>query len=102
MRLTRQTRRTVWYPFKIDKSSKKSLTPPKVILTKKSIYEPILQNLNGRYFLDDLFKKKLSYRLAEKDAVKQKVLSFQEDGQKRKMVIKSEFTPLLDWKMFYF
>ena len=31
---------------------------------------------------------------SRKNAVKQKVLSFQEDGQKRKMVIKIEFTPL--------
>ena len=31
---------------------------------------------------------------AKKDAVKQKVLSFHEDGQKGKMVIKIEFTPL--------
>ena len=44
-------------------------------------------------------------RRVEKDAVKQKVLSFQEDGQKRKMVIKTEFTPelsLTDCKNFPF
>ena len=31
---------------------------------------------------------------SQKDATKQKVLSFQEVGQNRKMVIKIEFTPL--------
>ena len=39
---------------------------------------------------------------AEKDVVKKKVLSFQEDGQKRKIVIKVEFTPLSDCKSFSF
>ena len=40
--------------------------------------------------------------------MKQKVISFQEDGQKRKMVIKIEFTPLIshspdpDRKIFSF
>ena len=33
-------------------------------------------------------------RRAEKDATKQKVLSFRKIGQKRKMVVKIEFTPL--------
>ena len=33
---------------------------------------------------------------AEKYAIKQEVLSFQEDGQKCKMVLKIEFTPLPD------
>ena len=36
----------------------------------------------------------LASRRAEKDATKQKVLSFQIVGQKRKMVVKIEFTPL--------
>ena len=40
--------------------------------------------------------------MLEKDAVKQKVLSFQEDGQKRKMVIKIEFTALSDCKIVPF
>ena len=38
--------------------------------------------------------KKLSSWQAEKDAVKQKVISFKDDGQKSKMVVKIEFTPL--------
>ena len=37
-------------------------------------------------------------RRAEKDAVKRKVLSFKDNGLKRKMVIKIEFTPLSDRK----
>ena len=39
-------------------------------------------------------------RQFEKDAIKQKVLSFKKDGQRRKMVIKSEFTPLSDRTSF--
>ena len=42
---------------------------------------------------------KIISRQAEKYAVKQKVLSFQEDGKKRKMVIKIEFTPLSKFKL---
>ena len=42
---------------------------------------------------------KWSSQRAQKDAVKQKVLYLQEDGQKRKMVIKIEFTPLSDCKI---
>ena len=45
---------------------------------------------------------KWSSRWAEKDAVKQKVLTFQEDGQKRKMVIKIEYNSLTDDRLQYF
>ena len=48
--------------------------------------------------LDKFFFEIFSSRRAEqaeKDATKQKVMSFQEIGQKRKMVIKIEFNPLL-------
>ena len=39
----------------------------------------------------------------ESDATKQKILSLQEVGQKRKIVVKIEFTPLsLDRKIFPF
>ena len=38
----------------------------------------------------------------KKNAVKKKVLSFQEDGKKRKMGIKIEFTPRLDCKILLF
>ena len=42
-------------------------------------------------------------RRAESDATKQKILSLQEVGQKRKIVVKIEFTPLsLDRKIFPF
>ena len=41
-------------------------------------------------------------RRAEKDAGKEKVLPFQEDGQKRKMVVKIEFTPIPDWNFVPF
>ena len=37
---------------------------------------------------------KVSSRRAEKDAIKQKVLSFNDDGQKRNMVVKIKFTLL--------
>ena len=59
---------------------------------------PTLPNLNGRSILDNFFK--LSSRQAEKYSVKQKVLSFQEDSQKRKMVIKSNL-PLFLTAIFY-
>ena len=55
---------------------------------------PILQNLKGKSVLDKQIFGNGSSRRAEKDTVKQKVVSFQEDGQKRKIVIKIEFTPL--------
>ena len=45
---------------------------------------------------------KWSFRRAEKYAVKKKVLSFKNDGQKCKMVVKIEFTPLPHCKMFPF
>ena len=45
----------------------------------------------------------LSTSAAESDATKQKILSLQEVGQKRKIVVKIEFTPLsLDRKIFPF
>ena len=45
-----------------------------------------------------IFFWKWSSRRAESDATKQKILSLQEIGQKRKMVVKIEFTPLsLSW-----
>ena len=58
---------------------------------------PILQNLKGRSALDNFFLKMIlstSWN-SEKDATKQKVLSRQGIGQKRKMVIKIDSTPLL-------
>ena len=59
----------------------------------KVFLSPTLQSLKGKSVLDNFFWK-WSSRRAEKDATKQKVLSFQEIGQNRKIVIKSEFTPL--------
>ena len=53
----------------------------------------VLQKLNRRSVSDSFLKMILSWR-AEKDAFKEKVLSFQKQGQKRKLVIKIEFTPL--------
>ena len=47
----------------------------------KVFLRPILQNLKGR-----------SSRRAESDAIKQQILSFREVGQKRKIVVKTEFT----------
>ena len=40
--------------------------------------------------------------LDEPKKMQKKVISFQEDSQKRKMVIKSEFTPLSDCKIVPF
>ena len=68
----------------------------------KVLLSPILQNLKGRSVLE---KKnwKWSSRRAEKDATKQIVIYFQEVSQKRKMVVKIEFTPLSPGcKMFTF
>ena len=64
----------------------------------KVFLSPILQNVKGTL---DTFFLKWSSRRAEKDATKQKVLSFQEVGQKRKMVIKI-YCVLLCSTMFYY
>ena len=50
----------------------------------------------GQFFL------KLSSRRAEKNAVKREVQFFQENGQKCKIVIKIEFTPLSDCNILPF
>ena len=56
----------------------------------KVFLRPILQNLKGRSVLDKFF--------FENDPLdelnQQKILSFQEVGQKRKIEVKIEFTPL--------
>ena len=59
-----------------------------------------LQNLNGRSVLDNIYFEKDSR--AEKDAVQQKVLSLKDDGQKHKMLVKIEFTPLTHCNIFNF
>ena len=48
----------------------------------------------GKVRFEQIFFWKWSSRRAEKDDTKQKVLSFQEICQKRKLVIKIEFTHL--------
>ena len=69
-------------------------------MMNKVFLSPILQNLKGKF--GQIFWK-WSSQQAEKDAVKQKVLSFHKDGQKQKMVIKIEFTLLSsDCKMLPF
>ena len=68
--------------------------------TFKVFLSPILQNLNKRYILDNL-KKRFSW-WAEKDAVKEKILSLQEYGQKPKMVIKIQFSPSCWLEIFPF
>ena len=47
----------------------------------------------GQFFLSDWWVKNDS-------AVKYKILSLQEEAQKRRMVIKKQFTPFSDWKIF--
>ena len=80
-------------------NNKRPFFLPKI---NKVFLRPILQNLKGRSVLDNFFWK-WSSRRAESDATKQKILSFQEVGQKRKIVVKIEFTPLsLDRKIFPF
>ena len=66
------------------------------VSTYKSISEPNFtkSESEGKISFGHFFWK-WSSRRAEKDATEQiKVLSYQEVGQKRKMVIKIEFTPL--------
>ena len=63
----------------------------------KVFLRPISQNLKGRSVLDKHFFEndpldELNHN--ESDATKQKILSLQEVGQKRKIVVKIEFTPL--------
>ena len=65
-----------------------------------SISEPNFTNSEIKVRFGQL-KKWSSWR-AEKNATKQKVLSFQEVGKKRKMVIKIEFTPLPHRKILPF
>ena len=56
---------------------------------------PILQNLKGRSVLDNIFFENDPTDVrAEKDATKQKVIYFQEIGQKCKVLIKIGFIPL--------
>ena len=70
--------------------------------TNKVFLRPILQNLKGRSVLNNFFFK-WSSRRAEAYATKQKVVSFQEIVQKRKIVDQIEFNPLsLDRKIVPF
>ena len=70
-------------------NNKRPFCLPKI---NKVFLGPILQNLKGRSVLDKFFLK-MVLLTTEKDATKQKVLSFQKVNQKRKIVIKIEFTP---------
>ena len=54
---------------------------------KKSISEPNFTKSEGKIRFGQILFWKWSSRWAEKDATKQKVIYFQEIGQKRKMVI---------------
>ena len=62
----------------------------------KVFLSPILQNLNGIVRFGQFLFGNYFLGRAEKDAIKEKVLSFKDDGQKRKMVVKIEFTSLPD------
>ena len=63
----------------------------------KVFLSPIFQNL---FWTKNSWK--WSSWQAKKDATKQNVLSFQEVSQKRKIVIKIEFTPLADCNILPF
>ena len=83
--------------FEFSKVAKRGQEPFFLPKINKVFLRPILQNLKGRSVLDKFFLK-WSFRRAESDATKQKILSLQEVGQKRKIVVKIEFTPLsLSW-----
>ena len=60
----------------------------------KSISEPNFTKSEGKVRFGQIFFWKWSSRRVESDATKQKNLSVQEVGQKRKIVVKIEFTPL--------
>ena len=61
---------------------------------KKSIFETNFTKSEGKVRFGQIFFWKWSSWRAKSDATKQKILSFQEVGQKRKIVVKIEFTPL--------
>ena len=81
-----------------NNNNKRPFFLPKI---NKVFLRPILQNLKGRSVLDKFFFE--NDPLDEPNAIKQKILSLEQVGQKRKMVVKIEFTPLsLDRKIFPF
>ena len=78
-------------------NNKRPFFLPKI---NKVFLRPILQNLKGRSVLDKFFFENDPF---DEPNQMPKILSLQEVGQKRKIVVKIEFTPLLlDRKIFPF
>ena len=82
-----------------NNNNKRPFFLPKI---NKVFLRPILQNLKGRSVLDKFFFENDPFD--EPNQMPQKILSLQEVGQKRKIVVKIEFTPelSLDRKIFPF
>ena len=86
--------RTKLQQNKQNKTKQTTIFLPKI---NKIFLSPILQNLKGRSVLDNFGQSRgmiLSMSRKGSDGPKQKVLSFQEVGQKRKMVVKIELVYL--------
>ena len=79
---------------KSNPKSDKVLQQTTIFLPKINISEPNFTKSEGKGRFGQFVCESYPHWQAEKDATKQNLLSFQKVCQKRKMVIKIEFTPL--------